>query len=260
MLDKVIVGPKMRPSAAVSEKINNFCKNFPPYEMVAGGNVYLLHDEKSNAFYLTCHLQGCILAQHCDTQAALDGGEEDEIYKLNRDVQENQAAYLIMEKDAEKGRSFEDIVLEYDGSYRSKKPLKVYGGQHRLTAIIKSQPQKAETLHGIRVYFDLSREQKVEIATINNTVIAVAYDLLDRMHEQSLGTELRDWCQKAGLLDQRVDFADRRSPDVLTVRLARTLLINFQRGKAAEQIDGFHQPVLSKSGDVIKNISSSGSA
>ena len=142
------------------------------------------------------------------------------------------------------------MVLEYDTSYRSKKPLKVYGGQHRLRAITKAQPQKAGTLHGVRVYFGLSREQKVEIATINNTVITVAYDLLDRMHEQSLGPELRDWCQRTGLLEQRTDFSDRRSPDVLTVRLARTLVMNFYRGKGAREIDGFHQPVLSKSGGV----------
>lgn len=255
MLDPVIMGPKALPSTAIREKVDDFCKDFRPFELEAGGRVYLFCDEKSGAFYVTCHLQGEILSQHCDTEAALDGGEEDEIYKLNRDVQENQPAYLAMEHDARKGRSFEDLVLEYDTSYRSRKPLKVYGGQHRLKAITATQPQKDTVLHGVRVYFGLSRDQKVEIATINNTVITVAHDLLDRMNEQSLGPELRDWCQRTGLLEQRTDFSDRRSPEVLTgspevltVRLARTLVMNFHRGKQAKQIDEFHQPVLSKSG------------
>lgn len=250
MPNQVRTVPDVHPPSEITEKIELFCKAFQPYELAGGGNAFLFKDEKSGAFYLTCHLPGSVLAQHCDTDAALDGDEEDEIYKLNRDIQENQAAYLIMEQDALKGRSFEDIVLEYDTSYRPKKPLKVYGGQHRLRAITKAQPQKATTLHGVRVYFGLSRQQKVEIATINNTVITVAYDLLDRMHEQSLGAELREWCQKVGLLEQRSDFADRRSPDVLTVRLARTLLVNFYLGKTADKLEGFHQPVLSKSGGV----------
>jgi hypothetical protein len=138
--------------------------------------------------------------------------------------------------------------LEYDTSYKSKKPLKVYGGQHRLTAISKAETLKGNTLHGVRVYFSLTRDQKVEIATVNNTAITVPNDLLDRMREQLLGSELRDWGQKAGILDKGKDFADRRSPDMPTVRLARTLLVNYFLGKQANNIDEFHQPILCKSG------------
>jgi len=126
-----------------------------------------------------------------------------------------------MEQDALNGRSFEDMVVEYDTSYRIKKPLKVYGGQHRLRAIEKAKDVKGSVFHGVRVYFDLSREQKVEIATVNNTSIAVPNDLLDRMREQLLGSELRDWCQSVGLLEKGEDFADRRSPDTPTVRIPR---------------------------------------
>jgi len=155
-----------------------------------------------------------------------------------------------MEEDALNGRSFEDLVLEYDTSYHPQKSLKVYGGQHRLRAIEKAQDKKGLVLHGVRVYFDLSREQKVEIATVSNTSIAVPNDLLDRMREQLIGTELRDWCQAVGLLDKGVDFADRRSPDMPTVRIARTLLVNFFLGLDAKQLDDFHQPIICKSGGI----------
>lgn len=154
-----------------------------------------------------------------------------------------------MEKDAIEGRSFEDIVIEYDTSYRSNKPLKVYGGQHRITAISKAVKAGVSVPHGIRVYFNLTREQKVEIAIVNNTSIAVPNDLLDRMQEQMMGSELRDWCQKVGLLAPGQDFADKRSPEIPTVRIARTLVVNYHKGLKAKDTD-FHQPILCKSGGI----------
>jgi hypothetical protein len=238
------------PPAAVTKKADDFLRAFVPYELGGGGNVHLFLDERSKAFYLTCHLPGVTLAESCDSDATLDVDEDDEIYKLNRDIQEDQAAYQVMEQDARNGRSFEDLVLEYDTSYTSKRPLKVYGGQHRLQAISKAKADKPDTLHGVRVYFALSREQKVEIATINNTAIAVPNDLLDRMKEQLLGSELRDWCQAVSLLEEGFDFADRRKPDTPTVRLARTLLVNFFLGKEAPKGSVPHQPVLCKAGGV----------
>jgi hypothetical protein len=250
MKDMVIFSKKVKMPTAVTKRLNEFLKSFSPYEIQNGAKLTLYLDEKSDAFYVTCHLEGRILAQYCDTEASLDGDEEDEIYKLNREITEDQAAYKAMEKDAEKGRSFEDLVLEYDTAYRPKKPLKVYGGQHRLRAISKVENIKGEILHGVRVYFNLSREQKVEVATVNNTAIAVPNDLLDRMREQLLGSELRDWCQKVGMLDKAEDFADRRSPETPTVRVARTLIVNYYLGKRETQVNNFHQPVLCKSGGI----------
>ncbi len=152
-----------------------------------------------------------------------------------------------MEEDAKEGRSFEDMVLEYDKSYRSSKPLKVYGGQHRIRAITNSLNDVNDIFHGVRVYFYLNRSQKVEIATINNTSITVPNDLLDRMREQLLGSELRNWCQKVRLLKPEKDFSDRKSPEVPTVRIARTLLINFYLAKD-KILEDFHQPIVAKSG------------
>src|SRR5438270_4665316 len=178
MTNSVVLNAGAVPGVDVTAKIDAFLKDFQPYELASGGKLHLFLDQKSGAYYLTVHLTGASLAQCGDTEASLDGDEEDEIYKLYRHMLENQAAYQTMEKDAFEGRSFEDIVLEYDTSYRPKKPLKVYGGQHRLRAITKVEKQSGSILHGVRVYFGLSREQKVEIATINNTAIAVPSDHL----------------------------------------------------------------------------------
>jgi hypothetical protein len=249
MNTNLIIPNGLAPAQGVVERANDFLKNFEPYEIKAGARLLLYHDRKSKAYYVICHLRASCLAQRCDLEATIDDGEEDDIYKLNRDITEDEAAYKAMEEDAKNGRGFEDMVLEYDTSYRKQKSLKVYGGQHRIRAITRAFDAKVDQIHGVRVYFSLSREQKVEIATVNNTSIAVPNDLLDRMREQFLGNELRTWCQTVGLLKPNQDFADRRDPEVPTVRVARTLIVNFYLGYSAD-IDGFHQPTLCKSGGI----------
>lgn len=249
MMDNSMVIPSgLSPGQEILDRAQDFLAFFQPWEVKMRTRPVLCFDEKSGAYYLMGHLDGRTLARYCDLEASLDADEDDEIYKLNREITEDQAAYKIMEEDASKGRSFEDLVLEYDKSYRPNRPLKVYGGQHRLRAITKVENEKGSVQHGVRVYFGLSREQKVEIATVNNTSITVPNDLLDRMREQLLGSELRSWCQTVGLLDKGTDFADRRSPDTPTVRIARTILVNFHLGMQMANLDDFHQPYLCKSG------------
>ncbi len=248
-MSDVLMPDGVEPSQSVCRKLCKFVQQFNPYEVRRGAKLVLLHDAKSDAFYVTCHLEGKDLSKYCDAESTIDpDAEEDEIYKLNREITPDHMAYKTMEEDALGGRTFEDLVLEFDSSYRPKKPLKVYGGQHRLKAIIHAECTKGCVLHGVRVYFALTRNQKVEIATVNNTAIAVPNDLLDRMREQLLGTELRDWCQRVGLLESGQDFADRKTHDIPTVRVARTLLVNFLLGKSRKDLEGFHQPILCKSG------------
>lgn len=232
----------------IDTQIRSFLKQFSPDELHKGTKLCLYYDKKSKAYYFICHLGGRILAQYADINATLGNDDEDEIYKLNRELTVDQTAYKDMEKDAAEGRSFEDIVLEFDRSYRQTKPLKVYGGQHRINAISVNENTNGDLLHGVRVYFGLTREQKVEIAMVNNTAIAVPNDLIDRMREQLLGSELRNWCQKVGLLESGQDFSDRRSPEKPTVRIARTLIVNFLIGKKETEVTAYHEPILCKSG------------
>ena len=250
MNEKLVIPKHLSPPKNVLDGIERFINMVNIYELDHGSKIVLCFDECSTAYYLVCHIDASTLITMSDLEASLDGSEDDVIYKLNRDVTDDKTAYKSMEMDAVNGRSFEDMVVEFDLLYRDSKPLKVYGGQHRIRAITSAVKQSALQIkpHGIRVYFCLSKDQKVEIATINNTSIAVPNDLIDRMREQLLGGELRDWCQAVGLLDTGGDFADRKSPDQPTVRVARTLIVNFYKGMNDSQLESFHQPIVCKSG------------
>ena len=228
-----------------------FLDNFICFENEQKTEVVLHKDEKCEAFYLTCHLYGKDLAKNCDLDATIDTDDENESYKLNRDVLENKPAFLEMVNDALDGRSFEDIVLEYDFSYKEELPLKVYGGQHRIEAIKAAINRDVNVVHGIRVYFNLNKQQKVEIALINNTSIVVSNDLLDRMSEQLVGPELREWCQQVGLLQSSQDFADRRDAIIPTVRIARTLVLNFFKGINGS-LKTVNEPIVADSGGYDK--------
>jgi len=234
----------------VMEKLQEFLKTFQTFEEKNGAKLLLLLDERSKAFYLNCHLDSKVLGSRTDLEAVLDPAESED-YKLNREIYTDTYAYRLMESDALKGRSFEDLVVEYDTSYRPDRPLKVFGGQHRITAIREAVKKGVLVGHGVRVYFGLSIEQKVNIAMANNTSIAVSNDLLDRMQEDLLGTDLRDWCQTIGLLDEGQNFVDRRSPQgIPTVRVARTLLVNFYLEKDSKEHD-FYVPIVCSSGPGI---------
>lgn len=249
MSNNYIVPSPLSPEKQVISTLETFLKKFELVESKNGVPLVLHYDKKSEAYYVVCHISGETITKHSDIEATLGGDEDDELYKLNREITEDKVAYQQMEQDALAGRSFEDIVAEYDTSYNSRKPIKIYGGQHRVRAISKAFGAGISVPHGVRVYFMLNRDQKVEIAIVNNTSIAVSNDLLDRMREQMIGSELRSWCQNVGLLPFGTDFADKRSPDIPTVRIARTLIVNFYKGVNAVDTD-FHQPVLCKSGGI----------
>ena len=237
-------------AAEIRNLINEYLNKYDIFERQYGVPLLLLFDRRSSAYYLICHLDSKSLVSGADTDAVLDPDESDD-YKLNRDFYEDTYAYKLMEKDAESGRSFEDIVVEYDTSYRPDKPLKVFGGQHRIKAVAKALQNGISAIHGCRVYFNLTVEQRVNIAMVNNTSIAVSNDLLDRMQEEWLGGELRSWCQSVGLLDQGQNFADRRNQEgIPTVRIARTLVVNFVLGRKSSKQD-FHAPVVCASGTSI---------
>lgn len=231
-LECLMVPNGFNPGELVKNNIQHFLGNFKPIEIINGASLVLMYDKKSDAYYFNCHLDSKAIAQKFDLNAVLDP-EDSEEYKLNRKLYTDTYAYQMMAKDAKNGRSFEDLVVEYDFSYRPEKPFKVFGGQHRVQAISDALKGGSGVVpHGMRVYFGLTIEQKVEIATVNNTSITVADDLLDRMQEELLGDDLRKWCQTVGLLAKSQNFADKRNADgVPTVRIARTLVVNFYLGR-----------------------------
>jgi hypothetical protein len=108
----------------------------------------------------------------------------------------------------------------------------VIGGQHRFHAIQAAQEKGVDEYHGVKVYFGLDTDQRLDVQLISNTNIAVSSDLLDRMYETWAGPEWRTWCQDAGLLYEGQDFADKRQRgQPITVRGARTFIMNYLAGK-----------------------------
>lgn len=247
---QIVFQPETTPDTHVMQSVQKFLKVFKPLELRAGTPLILFKDEKSKAFYVVCHLDAKTIVSKADLDAVLDPMES-ENYKLNRGLYLDTYAYRKMEKDSLLGRSFEDLVIEYDTSYKPHIPLKVFGGQHRIKAIAVALNKGISEYHGVRVYFGLDKDQKLDIAIANNTAIAISNDLLDRMNEQHLGPDLRDWCQSVGILEKDEDFADKRNPEgTPTVRVVRTLLVNYFSGKNSNKKNS-HMPIVCSSGPAI---------
>jgi len=250
MPEEILLGPDPKPNPQVLDGVHRFLAALRPLESEKGIPLILLKDDKSKGFYVVCHLDAKTIVEKTDIDAVLDPMESED-YKLNRELYTDTYAYRKMKEDALLGRRFEDLVIEYDTTYRPHIPLKVFGGQHRTQAIGEAYEKGISGYHGVRVYFGLDRDQKLDIAIANNTAIAISNDLLDRMSEQHLGPELRQWAQSVGILKGDLDFADKRNSEgIPTIRVVRTLIVNYFLGKRSDR-DDFHAPVVCSSGAAI---------
>ena len=125
-------------------------------------------------------------------------------YRANRDIVADHSAFEQVRTDAFEGRRFSNIVAEF--SEDEDQPLKIIGGQHRFEAINDAHKEGVDFVHGVKVYFKLDNEQRLDVQIISNTNISVSKELLDRMYETLAGAELRQWAQKCGLLDKGQRF------------------------------------------------------
>lgn len=66
----------------------------PTSEEKNGMKFLLLLDERSNVFYLNCHLDSNVLASKTDLEAVLDPTESED-YKLNREIYTDTYAYRL---------------------------------------------------------------------------------------------------------------------------------------------------------------------
>jgi hypothetical protein len=213
--------------------------------------VTLLQDSRTKAWYCECHISATKLIALATTDVPLDPDEQPE-YRANRNLVENDPAFVYMKNDALKARSFSNIVMEYTIEFDAKHPLKIIGGQHRFHAIKEALAKSVNEYHGVKVYFGLDKEQRLDAQMISNTIIDISTDLIDRMQETVNGPQLRAWCQQVGLLPQNEDFADRRILGrALAVRDARTFIVNYYLGQEVD-VDKFGStettPVLCRSG------------
>ncbi len=217
-------------------EVESFAAAFDPLE---SERLYLMVDERTGAHYCECHIKADKLLSLSTIDVPLDPEDQPE-YRANRELVEDHIAFEKMREDALAKRTFSNLVAEYNASYDPEHPLKIIGGQHRWTALREAHAKGTNQYQGVKVYFGLDLDQRLDVQLISNTNIAVSQDLFDRMQETLSGPELRDWCQKVGLLPGGTDFADKRErARPITVRAARTFILNYFRGKS---------PVLSKTG------------
>lgn len=230
-----------------SDDIESFVTKFSPLER---RNLTILRDHRTQAIFIECHIAADKLIGLGTTDVPLDAdGSSD--YRANRDVVSDHAAFEQMKSDALDGRRFSNIVAEFIGE-GDDHPLKIIGGQHRFEAIREALNEGVNFEHGVKVYFQLDNEQRLDVQVISNTNISVSKELLDRMYETIAGAELRDWCQKCGLLDKNQDFADKPGrTNPITVKEARSFIVNYYLGRGVRD-DEFSTydttPVLVESG------------
>lgn len=212
-------------------------------------SLLLFKDACTDAIYTECHIPADTMLAHSTDDVALDPDASSD-YRANRQLVDDHAAFKQMESDALKGRSFSNFVCEFIPS--EQKSLKIIGGQHRYNAVKGAVEAGVNVIHGMKVYFGLSKDQRLDVQVISNTNITVSKDLLDRMYETIAGSELREWCQRAGLLAKGEDFADKRkrgSP--ISVSAARNFIVNFYSGVEASKnnfSDTNTTPITTKSG------------
>jgi hypothetical protein len=230
---------KFDSSALQDGKITNLVKDFfkqvTTLESIHQIPVFIFQDGVTGSYYIKCSISATEAGNYCDLNAKLDASDT-ESFRSNRELLLTHNTYIKMEEDASAGREFNDIIVEYDVTYDAGKPLKVWGGQHRISAI-RRKGAKSNRYHGFRIYFNLSKQQRNELALISNTSMNVSNDTFDRMIEETtFGNKLREWCWKVGLLEEDEDFPDTGSrSERITVKRARSFVVNFYLGKERGQ-------------------------
>ncbi len=209
-------------SPQAKDSVSAFLESVATLETKHDMPIIIFQDGASGAYYIKCSLLASDAARLSDLDAKLDLSNR-ESYRANRQLFLKNFTYKRMESDATKGREFNDIIVEYSTEYNPGNPLKVWGGQHRIKAI-SSAYTKSNRYHGFRVYFNLSKDQRTDVALISNTNIAVSNDTFDRMIEETLyGDVLNKWCQTVGFLANGEDFPDVGSrSERITVKRARS--------------------------------------
>ena len=201
------------------------------FEPLEADHLYPLVDRRTDARFVECHIRAAKLVPQSTIDVPLDPEDQPD-YRANRELVEDATAFLQMKADAVKGRSFSNLVAEFTTTFDAEHPLKIIGGQHRCIAIREALQCGVDEYHGVKVYFGLDSEKRLDVQLISNTNIAVSSDLIDRMLETVSGPDLRTWCHRVGLLADNQDFADRREwGQPITVRAARTFIVNYLQGR-----------------------------
>jgi len=246
------------PDSEIETSVKQFLDRVPTLEAGLDMPIVVFQDGASGSYYIKCSIAARDAAELCDLDAKLDYKSE-ESFRANRELLLKHVTYLKMVEDTAAGREFNDIIVEYNLEYALETPLKVWGGQHRISAIGKAGVE-SNRFHGFRVYFGLTKQQRTEVALISNTNIAVSNDTFDRMIEETIfGDKLRRWCRETTLLKEEEDFPDTGSrAETITVKRARSFVVNFYVGKgrggqlnSAELDHNVYEPHLVQTGVTV---------
>ena len=192
-------------NSQAKDQVSEFLKKNKTLEVKHNMPIIIFQDGASGAYYIKSSLLASDATKLCDLDAKLDISSTDS-YKTNRQLFLKHMTYQRMAADAIKGREFNDIIVEYTLEYTPDKPLKVWGGQHRIKAISGAY-EKSNRYHGFRIYFNLNKGQRTELALVSNTNISVSNDTFDRIIEETVfGGILRKWCQQVGFLNEKKTF------------------------------------------------------
>jgi hypothetical protein len=229
-MTQILFDDKAEKNAEAEHEVSIFLGQVTTLELKYKMPVIIFQDGASGAYYIKASLLASDAAKLCDLNAKLDVTSTDS-YKTNRQLFLKHLTYQRMAADAIKGREFNDIIVEYTVEYDDETPLKVWGGQHRTKAILGAY-SKSDRYHGFKIYFNLNKVQRTEIALVSNTNISVSNDTFDKMIEETIfGGVLRKWCQKVGFLNENEDFPDIGSrSEKITVKKARSFVTNFYLG------------------------------
>ncbi len=212
--------------SSTQELLKDFVGKCTPIEKT----LHVFVDAKIDAYYSECHLMAANLMKLCTIDVPLDPEEQAE-YRANREIVEDDVAFDQMKTDAKDKRTFSNIVAEYDTSHDPKHPIKIIGGQHRYVAIKGAFDGGTNVHHGMKIYFGLNKEQRLDVQLISNTNIDVSSDLYDRLQETAIGPQLRSWSQGVGFLDSGKDFsAKRQKGSAVTVRSVRSFILSYYQG------------------------------
>ncbi len=227
----IVFDKNAKSDTKIQEIVREFLADVPTLETKHNMPVVVFQDGVNNSYYIKCNALAQEAAELFDLDARIEVTSP-ESFRSNRNLLLNSNTYAKMRQDAGKGREFNDIIVEYNKTYNPSKPLKVWGGQHRSHAIAEAKNENNRH-HGFRVFFNLNKEQRTEVALTSNTNIAVSNDTFDRMIEETVfGDKLRKWCQSVGFLGPQVDFPDVGSTaERITVKKARSFIVNFYLGK-----------------------------
>lgn len=148
----ILFDDKAQENETVINDVKAFLDEVKPLEIAKKSPVIIYQDGKSGGYYVKCGILAEVVCSLLDINAKLDPTDKDS-FRANRELLLEHNTYIRMVSDAKAGREFNDIIVEYTKKYTPGKPLKIWGGQHRVKAIQAAyQETQISRYHGFRIF------------------------------------------------------------------------------------------------------------